>query len=180
MGNFQEVFLIILSLFANFNWWVLFIHEKFLVYKLETFKNCTEVKQITIIIIALTCIFFILRDIWSTVENYFQKFFRLLCKSPSFCQHWKFFRPTLQRRWEDTVRVLRYLLESQNFISYFSTITFYLKQWNTSSPATLPRIWCSVISYQGIKTTYISLKIQHKYRCQHEYKLNCENCAFAI
>ena len=28
------------------SWWVLFIHETFLVYKLETFKNCKEVKRI--------------------------------------------------------------------------------------------------------------------------------------
>ena len=171
MGNFQEVFLIILSLFANFNWWVLFIHEKVLVYKLETFKNCTEVKQIMIMIIALTCIFlsYVIFDQQLKItfrnssgpqwKNPLPSFHSLPpwkfknCKSPSFCQHWKFFRPTLQKRWEDTVRVLRYLLESQNFISYFSTITFYLKQRNTSSPATLSRIWCSVISYQGIKTT---------------------------
>ena len=49
---------------------MLFIHETFLVYKLETFK---EVKHIMIMIIAIIYIFFILLDIWSTVKNYFQK-----------------------------------------------------------------------------------------------------------
>ena len=52
---------------------MLFIHEMFLVYKLETFKNCKEVKHI--MIIAMN--FFILY-IW-TVENYFQK---ILSPSP--------------------------------------------------------------------------------------------------
>ena len=52
---------------------MLLIHEKFLVYKLETLKNCKEVKYIMIMIIAVTCIFFILCDIWSTVVDYFQK-----------------------------------------------------------------------------------------------------------
>ena len=54
--NFQEVFLIILSLFANLMS-VLFIHEMFLVYKLETFTNCKEVKHIMVIIIAIIYIF---------------------------------------------------------------------------------------------------------------------------
>ena len=36
---------------------MLFIHEKFLVYKLETFKNCKEVKHIMIMIIAIIYIF---------------------------------------------------------------------------------------------------------------------------
>ena len=40
---------------------MLFIHEKFLVYNLETFKNCKEVKHIIIMIIAIIYIF----DIWS-------------------------------------------------------------------------------------------------------------------
>ena len=52
---------------------MLFIHEKFLVYKLETFENCKEVKHIIIMIIAIIYIFLILCDIWSTVENYFHK-----------------------------------------------------------------------------------------------------------
>ena len=39
------------------NWWVIFIHETFLVYKLETFKNCQEVKYIMIMIIAIIYIF---------------------------------------------------------------------------------------------------------------------------
>ena len=36
---------------------MLFIHEKLLVYKLETFKNCKEVKHIGIMIIAIIYIF---------------------------------------------------------------------------------------------------------------------------
>ena len=36
---------------------VLFIHEMFLVYKLETFTNCKEVKHIMIMIIVIICIF---------------------------------------------------------------------------------------------------------------------------
>ena len=43
---------------------------------LGTFKNCKEVKQTTIMIIAIIYIFFILRDIWSKVENYFLKIVR--------------------------------------------------------------------------------------------------------
>ena len=50
---------------------MLFIHETFLVYKIEAFKNFKEVKHIMIIIIDYN--FFILCDIWSTVENYFHK-----------------------------------------------------------------------------------------------------------
>ena len=74
MGNFQEVFLIILSLFATLKLTsVLFIHETFLVYKLETFTNCKEVKHIMIMIIAIIHFFFLLWDIGSTVENYYQK-----------------------------------------------------------------------------------------------------------
>ena len=61
------------------NWWVLYIHETFLVYKLETFKNCKEVKHI--MISAIIYIFFILCDIWSIVENYFQKILSPLKKS---------------------------------------------------------------------------------------------------
>ena len=49
---------------------MLFINETFLVYKLETFKKCKEVKHIMNTIIA------ILRDISSAVENYFQRILR--------------------------------------------------------------------------------------------------------
>ena len=52
MCNFQKVFLVILFLFAN-----LFV---VLVYKLETFTNCKEVK-ITIMIIAIIYIFYLMR-----------------------------------------------------------------------------------------------------------------------
>ena len=46
---------------------------KRLVYKLETFKNRKEVKHIIIMVIAMIYIFFILCNISSLVENYFQK-----------------------------------------------------------------------------------------------------------
>ena len=55
------------------NWWVLYIHEMLLVYRLETFKNYKEVKYIVIMIITIICIFSILCDISSAVENCFQK-----------------------------------------------------------------------------------------------------------
>ena len=55
------------------NWWVLYIHEMLLVYRLETFKNYKEVKYIVIMIITIICIFSILCDILSAVENCFQK-----------------------------------------------------------------------------------------------------------
>ena len=92
---------------------MLFIHETFLVYKLETFRNCKEVKHIMIMIIAIIYIFFILWDIWSAVEITFRKSsgspekIHPLFYSPSplkiqkvqvpftFCQHWKFFSPPL-------------------------------------------------------------------------------------
>ena len=73
MWNFREVFLIILSSFANLKLMkaFFFIQGTFLLYKLETFKNCKEVNHIMIMIV--TYIFFILCGIWSPVENYFQK-----------------------------------------------------------------------------------------------------------
>ena len=42
---------------AIYNWWVLFVYEKFLVYKLETFKKCKEVKHIMTTAIAIIYIF---------------------------------------------------------------------------------------------------------------------------
>ena len=57
MGNFHEVFLVILSLFANLKLMSLFIYE-FLVYRLEIFRNCKEVKHM-IMIIAVVYIFFV-------------------------------------------------------------------------------------------------------------------------
>ena len=50
---------------------MLYTHETFLVYTMETFKNSKEVKHIMIMIIVLIYFFFILHDIWSTVENHF-------------------------------------------------------------------------------------------------------------
>ena len=63
MGTFQELFLVVLSLFASLNLMSCFIHETFLVSKLETFKNYKKAKHIT------------LSDIWLIDENYFQKMF---------------------------------------------------------------------------------------------------------
>ena len=54
------------------NWWVLHIHETFLVYKLETFKNCKEVKNIMMMIIAIICII-LLPDISVNLLLNFQK-----------------------------------------------------------------------------------------------------------
>ena len=62
MRNFPEVFLIMLSLYVNLKLMSAFTHETFLVYKLETFKNCTEVKHITIMFIHYD-FYAILRDI---------------------------------------------------------------------------------------------------------------------
>ena len=116
---------------------MLFIHETFLVYKLETFNNFKQVKHIMIMIIAIIYIFFILCDIWSTVENCFQKIFspppekihsclfthsppkNQKVKVPSFCQNWKFFRLPLQRRGEDTVVILIQGGHSSKILFYF-------------------------------------------------------------
>ena len=62
MWNFQEVFLIVLSLFANLKLMsVLFILETVLVNKLKTFTNCKEVKHILIMFIAIIYIFYVMR-----------------------------------------------------------------------------------------------------------------------
>ena len=62
-GRFP-VFLTILSLFSILKLLsVVFIHGTFLVYKLEIFTNCLDVKHIMIVIIAIIYIFFILLDI---------------------------------------------------------------------------------------------------------------------
>ena len=62
MWNFQEVFLIVLSLFANLKLMsALFILETVLVYKLKTFTNCKEVKHILIMFIAIIYIFYVMR-----------------------------------------------------------------------------------------------------------------------
>ena len=61
MRGIEEVFLVILSLFAKLKLMsVLFIHEMFLVFKLETFTNCKEVKHIMVMIVAIIYIFFYL------------------------------------------------------------------------------------------------------------------------
>ena len=104
---------------------MLFIHQKFLVYKLETSRNCKEVKHIMIMIIAIISFFFIWWDIWLTVEKYFQiilsspplpekihfpLFTSLLpkkfrnCNAPPFCQIENFVGPPAERG-EDTVNL---------------------------------------------------------------------------
>ena len=83
MENFQEVFLIILSLFANLKLMCAFYHEKFLVYKLETFKNCKKVNKAHYDYdYSCNLHFFILCNIWSTVKNYFLKNLRPPWKNP--------------------------------------------------------------------------------------------------
>ena len=59
MEKFKELFLITQSLFANLKLMSAFYetHETFLVCKLETFKNCKEVKHIMIMIILFFVIF---------------------------------------------------------------------------------------------------------------------------
>ena len=79
MWNFQEVFLVILSLFPNLKLISTFFHETFLIYKFETFKNCKEVKHIDYDY-CYNLHFFILCGIWSTVENYFKRIVRPLQK----------------------------------------------------------------------------------------------------
>ena len=63
--NFGELgSLIILTLFANLNWWVIFIHKTILAYKLEKFENYKEVMHI--IIIAIMYIFYLM---WYLISN---------------------------------------------------------------------------------------------------------------
>ena len=59
---------------------MLFIHETFLVYKLETFTNCKEVKQIVIVIIAVIYIFFIFWEFDQQLKITFRKFSAFLEK----------------------------------------------------------------------------------------------------
>ena len=48
------------------NWWVLYVHEKFLAYKLETFKNIRRWSTLRLwLLLQFTFL--------STIENYFQK-----------------------------------------------------------------------------------------------------------
>ena len=62
---------------------MLFTHEKFLVSKLETFKNCKKVNKAHYDYdYSCNLHFFILCDIWSTVKNYFLKNLRPPWKNP--------------------------------------------------------------------------------------------------
>ena len=56
------------------NWWGLFIYEKFLVYKFKTFKNCIEVKHM-IMIIAIIYLF--LHLMWYLINSW-----KLLSENP--------------------------------------------------------------------------------------------------
>ena len=116
---------------------MLFIHETFLVYKLETFK---EVKHIMIMIIAIIYIFFILCDIWSTVENYFQKILRppekvhspplkiQKVQVPPFCQRWKFFKPPCREgRGEDTW-IISISIHVHDCVRPLTTVCYLLSQ----------------------------------------------------
>ena len=67
MENFQEFFLIILSLFANLKLMSSFYSWNFLVCKLETFKNCKEVNHIMIMIIAIIYIFYLM---WYLINSW--------------------------------------------------------------------------------------------------------------
>ena len=49
-----------------YNWWVLFIHEMFLVYKLEKWKKCKKVKHIMITIVAIIYIFYL---VWYFISS---------------------------------------------------------------------------------------------------------------
>ena len=87
MGNFQEVFLIILSL------WVLFIHETFLVYKLETFRNWKEVKHIMIKIIDFDFLSYVIFD----EKNPLPPLKIQKVQVPQFLLTLKIFQPFLQK-----------------------------------------------------------------------------------
>ena len=146
---------------------MLFIHETFLVYKLETFKNCKEVKHNMIIIIAIRYIFYILCDTWSIVQNYFQKILSprpwknppfLLTpplkiqkmQVPPFCQHWKFFSPPPSERGEDTLLCLltdikiAWINPCSEDIYASKTLHGILVSWNSSCIQKVMIIECSV------------------------------------
>ena len=72
MRSFQEVFLIILSLFANLKLMSAFYSWKGFSLQIGDIKHI--IKHIMIMIIAIIFIFLsFFCDIWSTVENYFRK-----------------------------------------------------------------------------------------------------------
>ena len=109
MRNFQEVFLIMLSSFADLKLMnVLFIHETFLVYKLETFTNCKEVNHV-MIMRSLINSWKLLSENPQLLPTFLKKSLPIFTHfptknsksastpSPTFCQHWKFFGPLLQK-----------------------------------------------------------------------------------
>ena len=101
MEKFQEIFLIMLSLFSNLKLmspsysWKVFGLQVGDIWKLKQGKAHYDYDY------SYDLHFFILCDIWSTVENYFQKILshknplppkNSKIPSPHFYQHWKFFR----------------------------------------------------------------------------------------
>ena len=82
----------------TYNWLVLFIHETFLVYKLETFKNPQASPE------KIHSPFF-------THSPHSPKSSK--SASPSFCQHWKFFRSPMQKGGEDTMHSNSFLSNRQ-------------------------------------------------------------------
>ena len=125
-----------------------FIHEAFLVYKMETFKNCQEVKHIIIMIIAIIYIFLSYMIFDQQLKITFRKFSTPLKKSlppfysllplkmqkvqvPPFCQPWKFFSPPLPpaERGEDTMLIDKSLefYDLKNNKRYIFFINFDIK-----------------------------------------------------
>ena len=123
MWNFRAVFLVTLSLFSNLKLMSLFIYE-FLVYRLEIFRNCKEVKHM-IMIVAVIYIFFVFYVIFdhqlkitfrkSSALSPSEKIHSLLftqsspknleiASPPFFAKIEKILAPPpLQKEWEDTV-----------------------------------------------------------------------------
>ena len=85
MVKFQEVFLIIISLFANLKLMsIFFFHETFLVYKMETFKNCKEVKHIMIMIIDSDFLSYVVFEQQLKITQHPPPLKLKKCKSPLF------------------------------------------------------------------------------------------------
>ena len=132
MWNFQKVFLIILSLFGNLKLMnVLFIHEKFLVYKLETFTNCKEVKHVMIMIIVINYIFL-------SYEMFDQQ--KILSPPPS---------PPFRKESTLSPILSRGLLRIQNVQvpSFFSILKIFrisLSKWWICFYSLACEIWCIV------------------------------------
>ena len=103
-GSFRDYTIFICKFKIDECFLLLFIHERCLVYKLETFKNCKEVKHIIIMTIAIIYIFYFmwyLINSWKVLSenpqvpperiHYPLKLEKV--QVPPFCQHWIFFSP---------------------------------------------------------------------------------------